>query len=299
MTQPQSVLITGTATGMGFVTAKTLVQLGHTVFATMRDVDGRNAGPAAALRDQTASAPGKLHVLELDVTNDDSVTRAVGQALEQGPLDVVINNAALGTLYQLEAFTPAQFQAVFDVNVFGMQRVNRAALPHMRGRGRGLIIQITSIAGRVAMPFVGPYLGAKWALEGLCEVYRIELASSGVDVVIVEPGGFLTDFGKKAIEPEDQQVLNAYGSVTDAAKAFWNPMRQWMESGDGPGPQPVADAIADIIAKPAGERSLRVVVDPMTGPMIEAINGFMENIQSQLIAGMQLTELAKLKRTET
>lgn len=279
---------------MGFVTAKTLAQRGHAVFATMRDVDGRNAGPAAALRDATASAPGRLTVLELDVTSDESVERAFARAFEQGPIDVVINNAALGTMYQLEAYTPAQFQRVFDVNVFGMQRINRAVLPHMRARGSGLIVQISSMSGRLVLPFVGPYVGTKFAVEALCETYRLELASSGVDVVIVQPGAFLTDFAKKALQAEDQETLRSYGPLAEVAKAFWAPMVDAPE-GTGPSTQLIADAIAELIATPAGQRPPRVVVDQLTGPMVEAVNEFMQNLQNQLIAGIQMTELTTLK----
>lgn len=297
MTTPQTVLITGTATGMGFATAKTLAEQGHNVFATMRDVDGRNAGPAAALRDSTASAPGKLTVLELDVTSDGSVERAFAQALAQGPIDVVINNAALGTMYPLEAFTPAQFQKVFDVNVFGMQRVNRAVLPHMRGRGSGLIIQISSMSGRMVLPFIGPYTGTKFAIEALTETYRYELASTGVDVVIVQPGAFLTEFANKALQPEDQQVLDGYGPITAIAKAMWAPMLN-AKPGEGPSLQLIADAIAKVIATPAGQRAPRVVVDMLTGQMVEAINELSANLQAQLLAGMQMAELTTLRVNE-
>jgi NAD(P)-dependent dehydrogenase (short-subunit alcohol dehydrogenase family) len=299
VTKPQTVLITGTATGMGFVIAKTLAAQGHTVFATMRDVDGRNAGPAAALRDQTASAPGKLTVLELDVTSDESVERAFAQALEQGPIDVVINNAALGSLYQLEAFTPAQFQQVFDVNVFGMQRVNRAVLPHMRERGRGLIMQISSTGGRLVFPFNGPYIGSKFALEALLETYRYELAGSGVDVVIVEPGGFATDYCKKALVPEDQATLQAYGPGYEVSKAFWSvALDDWKAYGGGPDLQLVGDAVAKIIATPAGQRPLRVVVDTMFAGQVEAINACTTEQQAQVLGIMQMSELVKLRVTE-
>ena len=144
------VLITGASTGFGRNAAEKLARRGHRVFATMRDIHGRNALHRAALERLAASESLLLHVLELDVIDDRSVDDAVGSALEQaGRLDVVINNAGVAGIGVTEAFTLEQVQQMFDVNFFSVVRVNRAVLPSMRQRRSGLLIHVSSGAGRV------------------------------------------------------------------------------------------------------------------------------------------------------
>ena len=163
-----NVLITGTSTGFGFLAAKTLTQAGHTVFATMRGLEGKNRDNAASLRDATEAHDGTLHLIELDVTSDPSVESAVAKALElEGAIDAVVNNAGYGCSGYAESLTIDQFQALFDTNLFGVQRVNRAVLPHMRERGSGLLVHVSSAIGRMVFPFISAYLASKWALEGL------------------------------------------------------------------------------------------------------------------------------------
>ena len=147
------ILITGSSTGFGRDAAERLARRGHQVFATMRDIQGRNAEHCAAL-EQLAETEGlRLKVLELDVTSESSVQSAVHEALQEaGHVDVVINNAGFAGIGVTEAYTPEQFQQVFDVNVFGVVRVNRAVLPSMRARRKGLLIHVSSGAGRVTVP---------------------------------------------------------------------------------------------------------------------------------------------------
>jgi len=148
------------------LTAESAAARGDMVFAGLRDVEGRYAGVAAELR---AHASGKIHPVELDVTSDESVEAALKAALElsEGRLDVVVNNAGVATLGLAEAFTSAQLQALFEVNVFGPQRVNRAALPTLRGQRSGLIVYVSSGLGRVVIPVMGPYCASKFAGEAL------------------------------------------------------------------------------------------------------------------------------------
>ena len=154
MGQGQNVLITGTSSGFGLLTARTLLQKGHTVFATMRGVAGKNAAAADGLRKFAEGQDGTLHLLELDVTNDASVDNAVKTALKlSGRIDVVVNNAGTGSGGLAESFTVDQFKQLFEVNLFGVQRVNRAVLPSMRDTGQGLLIQVSSIMGRIVIPY--------------------------------------------------------------------------------------------------------------------------------------------------
>jgi NAD(P)-dependent dehydrogenase (short-subunit alcohol dehydrogenase family) len=258
---PASVLVTGASSGFGALTVRTLAHAGHTVFAALREPTTRNAPAAQALADLADRERLSLHVLDLDVTRESSVEAAVEQAIQiAGHLDVVVNNA--GVLYTgpLEAFTLDQVQAQFDVNVFGVLRVLRAVLPHMRAQGSGLLVQVGSIVGRIAFPFAGLYAASKFALEGLTEAARLELAEAGIDVAIVEPGTFPTSLAAKGVQAADGARLAAYAGPAGERAPISSRLRAALLSPDGPDPQEVAQAIAALIAMPAGSRPLRTVV---------------------------------------
>lgn len=289
MGEPRTILITGTSSGFGLLTARTLVTRGHTVLATMRDAEGRNAAGAGELRDFAAGAPGRLHVLELDVSSEASVETAIGRALEiAGGIDVVVNNAGIGVGGHTEAFTLDQFRSLFEVNVFGVQRVNRAVLPSMRRAGSGLLIHVSSVMGRIVIPFGGPYTATKWALEGLAESYAHELRGTGVEVAIVEPGAFPTGVAERVLSPADEARTASYGTAADAPKKMWAGLMAMLEGAGAPDPQEVADAIVGLIEMPAGQRPLRTVVDPLmggTGPA--TLNKTTDRIQSHLLRSLE------------
>lgn len=297
MNKAQRVLITGSSSGFGFLTAQTLLKEGHTVLATMRGLEGKNAANASQLKAFASSQPGTLHLLELDVTSDASVRAAIGQALElAGHLDVVVNNAGLGTGGLTEAYTTEQFQKVFDVNVFGVQRVNRAVLPSMRERGSGLLIHVSSTLGRIVIPFMGLYLASKFALEALAESYRYELAATGVDVAIVEPGAFGTNFLANVMMPADSATIGSYGPIADIPGQMFGSFGQMLTSDNAPNPQDIADAILTLMQTSAGKRPLRTVVDPMMGGEgPSAINQVSSQVQSQLLNGLGMGNLLSVK----
>ena len=172
----ETVLVTGSNSGFGRLIVETLAHQGYIVFAGMRATSGRNAPAAEELRALAERDQVALHIVELDITDDASVEQAISSVLATtGRLDVVVNNAGMSFSGPLEAFTPAQVRQQFETNVFGVLRVNRAALPQMRQQGSGLLLQIGSIAGRIAQPFLGLYGATKFALEGLIESYRRNL----------------------------------------------------------------------------------------------------------------------------
>jgi NAD(P)-dependent dehydrogenase (short-subunit alcohol dehydrogenase family) len=292
-----NVLITGSSSGFGDLIARSLIEKGHTVFATMRDPEGRNVKSAGALRSAAEGKPGKLHVLELDVTSEESVHRAVRRAVElEGPIDVVVNNAGIGCGGLGEAFTIEQWHQIFDVNVYGVQRISRAVLPLMRERGSGLVLNVSSVMGRVVLPFAAPYTAAKFALEGLTESYRYELSGTGVDVAIVEPGGFLTGFAARMFEPQDAKRLESYGAIREIPEKMWGGFMETLQSDDGPDPREVSDAVVNLIEMPAGRRPLRVVVDPMTGgEAANAINNAAGEIQEQVLEMLGMASLLSVK----
>ena len=159
----------------------------------MRHINGHNAEHRESLQRVASSENLRLQVLELDVTDEASVQNAVLRALElAGRLDVVINNAGFAGIGVTEAYTPEQFQQMFDVNLYGVVRVNRAVLPSMRKQRSGLLIHVSSGAGRVAVPGLGAYCASKFALEALADAYRFELLPFGIESVLVEPGIYRT-----------------------------------------------------------------------------------------------------------
>jgi NAD(P)-dependent dehydrogenase (short-subunit alcohol dehydrogenase family) len=257
----QTILVTGSSSGFGRLTVETLARQGHSVFAGMRAVAGRNAPAAEALRALAQRERLAVQIVELDITDDASVERAIASVVDiTGRLDVVVNNAGISYSGPLEAFTPEQVRQQFETNVFGMLRVNRAALPHMREQGSGLLLQIGSIGGRVALPFLGLYGATKFALEGLTESYREELAPFGIDAAIIEPGTYPTPIEVKHQVAADAERAALYRT---ALEAFMTPFFAENRSATPPDPQEVADAVARVIALPAGERPLHTVVAPV------------------------------------
>jgi NAD(P)-dependent dehydrogenase (short-subunit alcohol dehydrogenase family) len=254
----QTILVTGSTSGFGRLMVETLARQGHTVFAGMRDMAGKNAVAADELRQLAAHEQTRLHVVETDVTDDASIERAIASIIEMsGRLDVVVNNAGVSYSGPLEAFTSDQVRQQFETNVFSVLRVNRAALPQMRKQGSGLLVQIGSIAGRLALPYLGLYGATKFTLEGLTESFRDELAPFGVDATIIEPGTYPTTISANRQVAADTERYALYQAGMDAfMAAFYAENR----SATPPDPQEVANAVARVIAQPAGERPLRTVV---------------------------------------
>jgi NAD(P)-dependent dehydrogenase (short-subunit alcohol dehydrogenase family) len=267
------VLITGSSTGFGRATAELLGRRGYTVFATMRDTSGRNAGHREALELLAAKEKLPLQVVEMDVSSDASVSAGTEQILERtGRIDVVINNAGVAALGITEAYTIHQMQKLFEVNFFGVARVNRAVLPTMRRQRSGLLIHVSSGAGRAVAAYFGIYSASKFALEALADSYRFELAPFGVDSVIVEPGIHRTPILEAFQPPDDQDRAAEYqpdGDFTSRVKSVFDAAEA---SPDTPGSAEVAEAFLRLIEMPAGTRPFRTVPTPAMAPLLEAYN---------------------------
>jgi NAD(P)-dependent dehydrogenase (short-subunit alcohol dehydrogenase family) len=279
MPSQQVVLVTGSSTGFGRLFAEALARHGHTVFATMRDPHGRNAANAAALQ----STKG-IQILEMDVTADSSVDQAVDACLQQaGRIDVAINNAGYPLVGLAESCTPDQVRQIFDTNFLGAVRVNRAVLPAMRRQHGGLLIHISSGAGRVAFPGFGLYCASKFALEALAETYHYELAGQGIDSCIVEPGAYKTSIFGAMVTGADISRTQTYGTaaqIPDKVNAIL--------SSSGADPQQVADAVLAIVETPAGQRQLRYRVSPQDLG-VDHINAVCAEVQSVVIDRFGLT----------
>ncbi|MFD2937633.1 SDR family NAD(P)-dependent oxidoreductase [Spirosoma flavum] len=261
------ILITGTNSGFGWLTANSCAASGHRVYATMRDVSGRNANRAQALVQQAG-----IIVLDVDVTSSSSVTDAVATILgKEGRIDVLINNAGLYATGITETFTDDDLDSVLDVDVKGPWRLIRAVLPHMRQQKEGLIINMSSVAGRFSVPFQTVYNSAKFAVEGLTEGLYYEVRPLGVDVVMVQPGPFPTEIFGKIVTGSDATVIAGYGDLAQVPGQMGAGVAQLFTTLK-PDPQLVADAIIRLIDTPAGQRPLRTVVDPVAGRFTERAN---------------------------
>ena len=283
MNSKQVVLITGSSTGFGRLFTETLARKGHTVFATMRDREGRNAKNAAEIRTLAQKESLPIHVLEMDVTNDASVERAVDAAIAKaGRIDVAINNAGYYLSGLEEAVTTEQAQRLMDTNFIGPVRVNRAVLPHMRRQRSGVLMHISSGAGRVVIPSGGFYCASKFALEALAEAYSYELAAQGIESVIVQPGQYETPVFGNTVRAADEARTNTYGAVKEIPAKI-----NAAFSSTAGNAQDVADAVLQIIETPAGEKKLRYFVSPQDFGLNE-INALSERVQTSVLEAFGL-----------
>lgn len=287
----KKVLITGASSGFGKLTALSLLKNGHQVAGTMRTVTGRNEEVANELNS------AGVELIEMDVTDTSSVDSGVKKAITtMGGLDVVINNAGVGVIGMQEHFTVDDLKKVFEVNVFGVQRVNRAAIPHLRNQGSGLIIYVSSLLGRVTMPFYGPYNSTKWALEAMAENYRAELSGFGVESCLVEPGGFETNFFANLILPSDSSRNEAYGDFMNVPQQMGEAFGKALEANPEQKPENVSDAIENLINMPHGNRPFRTTVDKMgMGDHINSQNESHEQVTQGIYASFGLSDMLRVK----
>lgn len=250
------ILITGASGAFGSLACILLAENGHQVVGTLRSLKGKNEAIANELKAKGVS------LVEMDVTNEDSVNAGVTTAIEvMGGLDTVFNNAGIGANGILECFTAGDIQRMFDVNVFGVQRVMRAVLPYLRQQGKGTIIHTSSCIGRVTTPFLASYSASKYALESLAEGYRAELSGFGIESCIVEPGGFPTGFMSGMISPSDTDRMKQYGEMATLPESSINGYVAYVESIPEQRPERVAEAVLKLVNTPFGEKPFRTVVD--------------------------------------
>src|SRR6266849_5780562 len=291
MDRGKVVLITGTSSGFGRLIAETLARKKYQVFATVRDIEGRNATVAREIAELAKRESLSLETLELDVTNDSSVERAVSKVvLECGRLDVLVNNAGYGVMDLAETVTTAQAQQQFDTNFFGMLRMNRAVLPTMKRQGSGLLLHVSSGAGRLVIPGMGLYCASKFAMEALAEVYRYELASQGIDSVVIEPGAYATSAVDKLERGEDPGRKSGYGEMALVPEKIVSHLINSRAN-----PQELADFVLQVIETPGCQRALRYRVGA-GGPGVQKITAVTDEVQVQVLEAFGVTALAKFKK---
>lgn len=276
-----SILITGAASGFGRLGTEHYARLGARVFATMRNLPR----PESEELTQLAREDGlSIEVVEIDVMSDESVASGVATVLERtgGTLDVLINNAGIGLGGPIEVQDMEATKLLFETNVFGAHRMARAVLPAMRAAGKGQIFQISSQLGRVIVPGLGQYSPTKFALEAMSEGMAYEIAAQGIEVTIIQPGGYPTKIWDKSTARAGalkartpQELLQAYPEMTAG-------MGDPSSGGGSTDPMDIPRAIAEIIALPRGTRPLRRAVHPGNKPQT-AINDVSRETQLAML----------------
>ena len=290
MESAKNIFIAGSDSEIGFATARTLVALGYTVMAAMRSPGFMNQIYAGDLLEYAADHPGELHILELDLTSGSSVGFAADEAFKiaDSKIDVLINAEDIGSTGYSETFTVEQLKNLFDINVFGFQRLCRAFLPKMRARKEGLIISISSIFGRFMLPYSGAYSSAKHALDGLVESYHQELKPTEVEVTMVETGGFDASIVENMLTmPDDLERVSSYGDLRNMPRDAWNNVMNAYNFNDE-GPAEVAKGIVELINMPAGKRPARLVISDMPGSdILVKLNKKKDQLQKKLLSIME------------
>jgi NAD(P)-dependent dehydrogenase (short-subunit alcohol dehydrogenase family) len=256
----KTILITGTSTGFGKLTAITLSKAGHTVIAAMRGTTGKNEAVAKEL-----STLPNIDVIELDVTSDDSVNQAIQQTLaKHGRIDVLVNNAGVSGFGITEGYSIDQVKSMFDVNFYGVLRTYKAVLPAMRAAKNGLIINLTTGASGFALPFMVPYMASKFAVETIVEGIQSELKPYGIENVTIPSGVYPTEMvnGTKAgLNADLGDIVATYGEnatepFNQMGGALFGKMAEYKMN-----PQTIADGILALVEMEKGTRPLRYPLD--------------------------------------
>ena len=291
------ILITGAATGIGYLTAKTLGHDGHTVWASMRDPEDRNATHAAELTAYASKEDLDIHVVGLDVSSQESADQAVTRVVEtSGTLDIVIHNA--GHLYvgYVEAFTDDDIAHLLDINAIGAHRVNRAALPHLRQQRSGTLLYVGSTIIVTTPPFLGPYVASKAALDALAVVTSYEAAQFGIETTIVMPGAITqgTSHFADASRASDTATSAAYAHLDPLVARNEEATASLVHPGMNADPQGVADEISRVLSLPRGQKPFRTVVD-FTDSGVDHVMAFADLTREAFVNRMGFGETLELK----
>lgn len=292
------ILITGASTGIGNLTARSLARAGHTVFASMRDVAGRNASNATGLTDLAAAESLDLRVVELDVESEESARTAVAAVVEQaGRLDVVVHNAGHLVVGYVEAFTPEDLAHLLDVNAVGAHRVNRAALPYLREQRSGTLLYVGSTILITTPPFLGPYVASKAAFDSLAVVTAYEAGRFGIETSIVMPGAIVegTSHFPNATRAGDAAVASAYAELDALVAGNEEATRRVFPPGVVATPDRVADEVTRILGLPSGQKPFRSVVD-VADAGVDHVMRHVDNTRENFVLRMGLGDLLRPAR---
>ncbi|MDX8147852.1 SDR family NAD(P)-dependent oxidoreductase [Lentzea sp. BCCO 10_0061] len=285
------IVVTGASSGFGALAVRRLALAGHTVYAGMRETSGRNSAAVAELRTFGAENKADVHSVELDVQSQESADAAIASIIaDQGRLDVVVHNAGHMVTGPAEAFTPEQYAALYDVNVLGTQRVNRAALPHLRGQRSGHVVWVGSSSTRGGTPpYLAPYFAAKAAMDAVAVSYRAELLRFGIETTIVVPGAFthgtnhFAHSGTAADTSRAAEYEEFYPGLMDQVGGRLAELEpSWADVGA------VADAIVDVVG--ATKPPFRVHIDPSSDGA-EVVNAVADRVRGEFLRRVELADL--------
>jgi NAD(P)-dependent dehydrogenase (short-subunit alcohol dehydrogenase family) len=292
----QVIVITGASSGFGALTARALAKAGHTVYASMRETEDRNRPQVEAVEAFSKENSVDLKAVELDVASDASVETGIAKVISaEGHIDTIIHNAGHMSFGPAEAFTPEQYAELFDINVLSTQRVNRAALPHLRKQGRGLVVWVSSSSTRGGTPpYLAPYFAAKAAMDSLAVSYASELTRWGIETAIIVPGAFTkgTNHFAHSGSPADAGRTAEYndgpykGLPEQALKGLAS-----LEPADADAAS-VATAIVDVVNMPFGKRPFRTHIDPSEDGA-EIVNGVADRVRAELFRRIGIEDLLK------
>ncbi len=289
----KTIVITGASSGFGALSARALAHAGHTVYAGMRETAGRNAPAVTAVKQYAAQKDVDLRSVELDIAAQDSVDAAVETIIsEQGSLDVLIHNAGHIVTGPAEAFTPEQIAELYDTNVLGTQRLNRAALPHLRAQGQGFVLWIGSTSTRGGTPpYLAPYFAAKAGMDAMAVSYAAELARFGIETSIIVPGSFTsgTNHFAHSGHPADKQVVAEYEAVYPQLMDQVGERLAELAPPDADVAD-VAAAIVDVVDMPHGTRPFRVNIDPADDGAA-VVNAVADRIRVEFLTRIGLEDL--------
>ncbi|MFB9275481.1 oxidoreductase [Cohnella cellulosilytica] len=248
------ILITGASSGIGKETARKLLAEGHTVYAAARRVEQmRDLQEAGAI------------VVPLDMAKEETIRACVDRVIgERGRIDALFNNAGFGLYGSVEEVSIDDARYQFEVNLFGLARLTQLVVPHMRARRSGIIINTSSVGGKIYTPLGAWYHATKHALEGWSDCLRIELKPFGIDVVVVEPGIIVTSFGSVMSAPLLKQ--SGSGPYKELARSVAQTTENAYRAGGGSSPAVVANAVSRAIA--ARKPKIRYAVGKMAKPLI-------------------------------
>jgi NAD(P)-dependent dehydrogenase (short-subunit alcohol dehydrogenase family) len=291
----KTTVITGASSGFGALTARALADAGYTVYAGMRDAAGHNAEQVDAAKQYAAANGVDLRTVELDVSGQESVDAAVETILsEQGELDVIVHNAGHMVTGPTEAFTPEQLAELYDTNVLGTQRLNRAALPHLRARRSGLVIWVGSTSTRGGTPpYLAPYFAAKAGMDALAVSYAGELARFGIETSIIVPGSFTsgTNHFAHSGHPDDERVADEYEALYPDLMAQVGQRLAELAPPDAD-VGAVAKAIVEVVDMEHGTRPFRVHIDPADDGA-EVVNAVADRVRAEFLRRVGLEDLLR------
>lgn len=285
----KTVVITGSSSGFGKMSAKQFADKGHKVYAAMRNADSKNL----EVKNELQSYSENIIVVEMDVCIDESVNAAIAKIMhKESAIDVLINNAGIMHMGITEAFSVEQAQQLMDTNFYGVIRTVQAVAPHMRKAGSGLIINTTSVVGRVSWPFTGTYSASKAAVEAYSQSLKFELAPSGVEVILVEPGPSGTNLSG-SFKPEAHTQVVAENpqlkAVIDNMIGSFDQVLQDLKTD----PQNVVDVYLNLVDMEHGKRPTRTAVGLVNN--VDKINDHFQPFQDQVISDFQLDFMLETK----